>query len=194
MMLANRRVLQAAFLLIMIVGTAFLLLKPNMELPQAVIQSDLIIPTILFKTEEDMKLQTIIVQATVKKPLFDDSFSNVTGADHLIVPNYIHYVRFNKTEYSFVEYVCLRAAFRNQRPDTIYIHTDVEFSGKYWSWVQNEPELWDRIRIVPTELPMEVFGQKLSTGWRFFHGSDFVRLHAILECKMRYHFYICISP
>lgn len=179
MLIANRRILQTTFLLIMIVGTVFLLLKPGMDtVPQANIYSDKVLTTI--KAQEDEKLHTIVVDAAMKKPLFDESFNNVTGADHLIIPNLIHYVRFNKTEYSFVEYVCLRAAFRNQRPDFIYIHTDVsEFTGKYWNWVKNEPELWTRIRIIPTELPTEVFGQKLSTGWRFFHGSDFVRLHAI---------------
>jgi len=180
MLLPNRRVLQATFLLIMILGTAFLLLKPGMEtIPPGIVHPDANIQ-LTVKAQEDEKPHIIAVNETVQKPLFDESFNNVTGTDHLIVPNLIHYVRFNKTEYSFVEYVCLRAAFRNQRPDFIYIHTDVgEFTGKYWSWVKNEPELWTRIRIIPTELPIQVFGQQLSTGWRFFHGSDFVRLHAI---------------
>ena len=182
MPLAKRLVvLRATFLLIVILGTAVLLLKlsgmktilRSISYPDAVL--------IPLKAQEDEKLNTIAVNvAAVQKLLFDENFNNFTGADHLIVPNLIHYVRFNNTEYSFVEYLCLKAAFRNQRPDLIYIHTNVgEFAGKYWSWVKNEPELWTRIRIIPTELPMEVFGQMLSTEWRFFHGSDFVRLHAI---------------
>ena len=177
-LMANKRLLKNSFLFIMMVGTLYFFFKPGMDKHKAFNYPDAILMTP--KAQENHNRPTIVVNAAVKKPLFDKSFSNVTGANHLIIPNIIHYVRFNNAEYSFVEYVCLRAAFRNQRPDFIYIHTDVdEFTGKYWSWVKNEPELWTRIRIIPTECPMEVFGQELSTEWRFFHGSDFVRLHAI---------------
>lgn len=53
-------------------------------------------------------------------------FNNETGADRFIVPNIIHFIRFNKTEYSFIDYVVMKAAMRNHRPDYFYIHTDVE--------------------------------------------------------------------
>ena len=109
--------------------------------------------------------------------------NNETGSDRFIVPNIIHYVRFNKTEYTFVDYVCLKAAMRNHRPDNFYIHTDVgeSFSGKYWTWIRQDYELFSRIRLIPTELPFEIYGQKLSSKWRFWHGSDIVRIQVVMQ-------------
>ena len=63
-------------------------------------------------------------------------FNNETGADHFIVPNIVHYVRFRKKSGTFVQYICMHSAYIIQRPDFIFIHTDVdEFKGKYWNWV-----------------------------------------------------------
>ena len=102
---------------------------------------------------------------------------NETGADHFIVPNIIHFVRFNLSEYSFIDYVVMQAAMKNHRPDSIYIHTDNnKFSGKYWEQIQKDRELKRRIRILPLQLPTEVFGQKLSEDWQLYHGSDFERI------------------
>ena len=53
-------------------------------------------------------------------------FNNETGADRFIVPNIIHFIRFNQPEYSFIDYVVMKAAMRNHRPDYFYIHTDAE--------------------------------------------------------------------
>ena len=118
--------------------------------------------------------------AKTKSELFGN---NETGSDQLIVPNIIHYVRFNKAEYSFVDYVCLKAALRNHRPDQFYIHTDVgdSFTGKYWDWIKQDEELYSRIRIIQTELPLKIYGQKLSKQWRFWHGSDIVRIQVLMQ-------------
>ena len=119
--------------------------------------------------------------STFKEIIF--AFDNETGADRLIVPKIIHYIRFNKTEIPFHEYICLRAAYLHQKPETIYIHTDLpgpnHFSGKYWELVKKEPNLWTRTKIVKCELPFEIFGQQLSDGWRLFHGSDVARIRYI---------------
>ena len=110
-------------------------------------------------------------------------YDNETGADHLIVPNIIHFIHFNKTEYSFVDHVCLRADFRNHRPDYFYIQTDVgeQFHGKYWEWIQNDPELKERVVLVHIDPPSEIFGQKLSDGWRLYHGSDVARIRTMMK-------------
>ena len=64
-----------------------------------------------------------------------NGFDNVTGADRFIVPNIIHFIRFKQEGYSFIDYVVIKAAMRNQRPDYFYIHTDVpgpgNFTGRY---------------------------------------------------------------
>jgi mannosyltransferase OCH1-like enzyme len=31
------------------------------------------------------------------------------------------------------------------------------------------------------EAPSEIFGQKLSEGWRFYHGSDIGRIHVLMK-------------
>ena len=99
------------------------------------------------------------------------------------MPNIVHFIRFNKTEYSFTDYVCLKAAFRNQNPDYIYVHTNVgdQFSGKYWDWIQNNTKLKARIRVIPSEVPTKIYGQELSKGWQLHHGSDITRLRIIMQ-------------
>ena len=108
------------------------------------------------------------------------NFDNVTGSNDFIVPNIIHYLRFNKTSFSFVDYCCIRSAYINQRPDFIFFHTNVEsFNGSFWDRMQAEPGLAKRIRVLQAELPYEIFNQTLSQGWRLYHGSDIARLRII---------------
>ena len=112
-----------------------------------------------------------------------EGFNNETGGDVFFIPNIIHYIRFNKTEFSFVDYICIRSAYLHHHPDFIYFHTNVaNFSGKYWDRMTNELELYERIRILrDIDLPMEIFGQKLSEGWRLFHGSDIARIRLLMK-------------
>lgn len=109
-------------------------------------------------------------------------YDNETGADRFIVPNIIHFVRFNLSEYSFIDYIVLKAAMRNHRPDHFFIHTDTPvFTGKYWDLIQKDHELWSRIRIIERQLPDAVFGQQLSEDFKLFHGSDFERIQIMME-------------
>ncbi|XP_032799730.2 uncharacterized protein LOC116936631 [Daphnia magna] len=112
-----------------------------------------------------------------------ERFDNETGANKFIVPNIIHYIRLNKKSWSFVEYICLRSAYVNQRPDFIFIHTNIfdGFKGKYWKWIQEEPDLKLRLIVVPVQLPSEIFGQKLNPVWRIHHGSDLIRIQALMK-------------
>ena len=107
---------------------------------------------------------------------FDDSFDNYKGADRLIVPNIIHFIRYNKFELGFIDYVVLKAAMRNHRPDHFYFHTnilDVQYTGKYWDLVRNDKDLWSRIKVFFLDIPKTIFGQKLSEYWRVYHGGTF---------------------
>ena len=174
---------RAIFVLVML-GFFYFFLKQNWEL--ATLRS-LHEKVSIAEAKEQEKFKPIGLgrNTATKKPLFDDSFSNVTGADHMIIPNIIHFIHLNTTEYSFVDFICLKAAFRNHHPDAIFIHTNVgEFTGKYWNWVKSDLELWERIQLIPTELPMEVFGQKLSTEWQLPHASDWLRINILFQCKI----------
>ena len=110
---------------------------------------------------------------------FDNSFDNNTGADHFIVPNIIHFIRYNQFELNFVDYVVLKAALRNHNPDKFFIHTNilnVQYTGKYWNLVQNDLGLWSRIKVLFLQIPTTVFGRAVSKKWRLHHGSDIARL------------------
>ena len=109
-------------------------------------------------------------------------FNNQSGSSEFIVPNIVHYIRFNETIFSFVEYICIRSTFINHNPDFIYFHTDVaNFSGKYWDQMVNESELYAKIRIIPAELPADIFGQKLRGKFRLFHSSDILRIRLLMR-------------
>ena len=113
-----------------------------------------------------------------------EGFNNVTGAERLIVPNIIHFIRFGDFELKFIDYLVLLAAMRNHRPDKFYIHTnepDVQYTGKYWDWVQKDEELWTRIKVLYLEVPTEIFGQQLYEDWYNYHGSDIERIRVLMK-------------
>lgn len=69
-----------------------------------------------------------------------EGFNNESGTldGHYIVPNYVHFVKFGEAEFSFVHAVCVLAAFKNQRPERLYFHTDLDgFQGYYWEVMMN---------------------------------------------------------
>lgn len=117
------------------------------------------------------------------KTQFED-FDNVTGAGRFIVPNIIHFIYYNKTELKFVDYVVLRAAMRNHKPEKFFIHSNIpnlNLTGSHWDLVRQDHELWSRIKVKYLEAPDTIFGQTLSTGWRLHHGSDIGRIRLLME-------------
>ena len=106
-----------------------------------------------------------------------EGFNNTIGADRFIVPNIIHFIRFNQTEYSLIDYVVIKAAMRNHRPDFFYIHTDVigpgNFTGRYWELIKKDYEIWSRIRLFHLEAPSEIFGQNIKPGDYFIQSQNF---------------------
>ena len=112
---------------------------------------------------------TIKDEFGIREMSFGEGFSNVLGVDRFIVPNIIHFIRFNQTEYSLIDYVIIKAAMRNHRPEYFFIHTDVpgpgNFTGRYWSLIKEDYELWSRIRLLHLEAPSEIFGQQIKPSW-----------------------------
>ncbi|CAF0761589.1 unnamed protein product [Didymodactylos carnosus] len=109
-------------------------------------------------------------------------FDNVSGVNYYLVPNVIHIIRFNKKTFDFVDVVCLRAAYRAQKPDKFVIHTnEKEFEGKYWLKLQTWPDLFRRIEIKYRAPPTKIFGQSLSKDWQLHHGSDIERVRILIE-------------
>ncbi len=116
--------------------------------------------------------------------IFFKNFDNETGADHFIVPNIIHFIRFGNFSLSFVDYVVLKAAMRNHKPDKFFFHSDITNAtceGKYWDLVKNDTDLWSRIEVKYLKVRTETFGQKLGEDWRFYHGGDIGRIRVLMQ-------------
>ena len=115
------------------------------------------------------------------KPMNFDGFDNETGALDYIVPNLIHFIRLNLKEFSFTDIIIIRAAHLAQKPDAIYIHTNMKsFEGKYWNELQRKwPDTYQLIHLIPTEIPLTVFGRPISKDYKYQHASDFLRYHIL---------------
>lgn len=113
------------------------------------------------------------------------NFSNITGnpSGCYLVPNIVHFVRFGMKPITYVEMICILAAFKNQKPDTIFFHRDhnTSYTGRYWEILKNTKGFMDIVKFHYIPLPQEIFGQKLSTGWRYWHGSDIVRIQMLMK-------------
>ncbi|XP_054268627.1 uncharacterized protein LOC128990320 [Macrosteles quadrilineatus] len=111
-----------------------------------------------------------------------EGFNNESGtADgHYIVPNHVHFIRFGQPEFSFVHAICVMAAFKNQRPEKLYIHTDLDgFHGYYWEVMMNLTGFKDVLIINKMKVPTEIFGQQLRSKWKNYHGGDVARLEVL---------------
>jgi hypothetical protein len=118
---------------------------------------------------------------TVAQSAFN-GFNNETGTENgeYIVPNIVHFLFFGISELSFVDAVCVLAAFKNQHPETIYFHTDVEkFTGHYWEKLKSTPGL--TIKILKVTLPDKIFGQKFSTAYHRWHAGDVLRIKILMQ-------------
>ncbi|KAK2701633.1 hypothetical protein QYM36_019726 [Artemia franciscana] len=93
------------------------------------------------------------------------NISDPVPSGHVLVPNIIHYIRWNNPEYSFNDYVCFRSAYLNHKPNMFYIHTNTNFTGKYWNKVTEELKWTEKIKIVWLEPPTHIFGQKMDRGF-----------------------------
>ena len=122
----------------------------------------------------------IILNMDLPLNLNFEGFNNVTGTHNFIVPNIVHYIRFQQIRFTFVEYICLISVYTYHRPSLIIIHTDViqnggfkgickiyiflifikttYFLGKYWNWIKNHTGLYNCIRLMESEPPTEIFG------------------------------------
>uniref|UniRef100_A0A0A9YW01 Alpha-1,4-N-acetylglucosaminyltransferase n=1 Tax=Lygus hesperus TaxID=30085 RepID=A0A0A9YW01_LYGHE len=113
-----------------------------------------------------------------------EGFDNVSGtADGCyIVPNIIHFIRFDQPRFLFTDAVCVLAALKHQRPDKIYFHTDSKkFVGPYWDVIMSTPGAEGVIELKDMAIPDQVFGQNFNVGWRRWHASDVMRLKILMK-------------
>lgn len=89
-----------------------------------------------------------------------------------LVPNIVHFVKLGNDSLSFVEVVCMRAAWLQQKPDVFMIHCDncsMATNSPHWRHIKDIP----RLRVRHVERPEKIFGKKLSF---IQHASDIVRI------------------
>ncbi|XP_024085691.1 uncharacterized protein At4g19900-like [Cimex lectularius] len=113
-----------------------------------------------------------------------EGFDNETGTKNgcYIVPNYVHFIRFDQATFSFVDLVCVLAALKNQRPEKIFFHTNVPaFRGKYWEYLLGQKRFKDVLQLQFMEVPKHVFGQRFADGWVKFHAGDIARLKVLMK-------------
>lgn len=111
-----------------------------------------------------------------------EGFDNKTGTSNgsNIVPNHIHFLFFNASYIPYVHAVCVLAAFKNHRPEKIFFHTNVvQFTGKHWDKIQNT--LGSVLEVKNITLPTEIFGQKFSKNYHFWHAGDVTRIGILMK-------------
>nr|XP_018902535.1 PREDICTED: uncharacterized protein LOC109034058 isoform X2 [Bemisia tabaci] len=114
-------------------------------------------------------------------PFAASGLTNETGAPTPIVPNLVHFIVFQKPTVSFIHFVCVLAALRNQRPDKIYFHSNVQLSGPYWERLLKLKEFSERVVLRQIEMPKEIFNQTIREDYRIFHGGDIARIQVLMQ-------------
>jgi hypothetical protein len=111
-----------------------------------------------------------------------EGFDNVIGTPDgsYIVPNYVHFIFFEISYITYVTAVCVLAAFKNQKPDKIFFHTNVkEFTGPHWIKIRDT--LGSVLDVKHIEMPTTVFGQKFRREWLPWHSGDFTRIKILIQ-------------
>ncbi|KAJ9599989.1 hypothetical protein L9F63_009699 [Diploptera punctata] len=119
--------------------------------------------------------------AKVKDSIFE-GFDNLIGTKNSsnIVPNYVHFLFFGNPRISYVHSVCILAAFRNQKPERIYFHTNIkEFKGPHWIKIRDT--LGSVLHFANVTLPTEIFGHKFTRPYHVYHASDVTRIRILME-------------
>jgi hypothetical protein len=117
----------------------------------------------------------------IKGNIFE-GFDNETGTKDgsSIVPNYIHFLFFNASYIPYVHAVCVLAAFRNHRPEKIFLHTNVpEFTGMHWDKIRTT--LGSVLVVRNITLPTTIFGQNFSENYHLWHAGDVTRIYILMQ-------------
>lgn len=113
-----------------------------------------------------------------------EGFDNVSGTTNgcYIVPNIVHFIRFDQQKFTFIDNICVLAAFKNQKPERILFHTNLSnFTGKYWQVLLKVPGLKEKLFLKRMDVPESIFGQPLSRRFRNFHAGDVARLKVLMK-------------
>lgn len=112
-----------------------------------------------------------------------EGFNNETGlaSGEYLVPNFVHFLRFNEVEFDFVDFIVVLSALRHQKPERLFFHTNVRFRGELWDKLLVIPGFADIVEIVHVDLPSEIFGQPMDNGYRVWHAGDITRIRILMK-------------
>ena len=126
---------------------------------------------------------------------------NETGFPFDIVPNIVHYVRFENPYLDFITFISIKSVLINHKPEAIWIHCDFdELKGKYWDLIRNQTgnsnknlntvtqgkqtqtqtltQTQTQVIVKRIKRPFFVFGKKLSS---VYHSSDIARIEILMK-------------
>lgn len=130
-------------------------------------------------------LKTSTKQGTTTRQLdadiFDfEGFDNQNGTDHMIIPNIVHLLYLQTTNFTFYQMINIFSIYLIQKPDLIYIHCDnCSFHGERWDRIRAIDDLRERLVIHPIAFHETIFGIKY--GWVNHHRSDVLRLLVLMH-------------
>lgn len=113
------------------------------------------------------------------------NITNETGTLNgcYLVPNCVHFLRFGNPRLTFVEMICVLAAYKNQKPDKIIFHRNhnTTFTGPYWEVLSRLKAMINIVEFNYIEEPTEIFGQPIQRLMRKYHGSDITRIKILMK-------------
>uniref|UniRef100_A0A8D8WE05 Uncharacterized protein n=1 Tax=Cacopsylla melanoneura TaxID=428564 RepID=A0A8D8WE05_9HEMI len=64
-------------------------------------------------------------------------FNNYTGypSQCYLVPDLVHMIKFNQSEFNFIEMICIASILMNHKPRELWIHTNTEFGFQFGAWL-----------------------------------------------------------
>ena len=76
--------------------------------------------------------------------------------------------------------MCVLAAFKNQRPEKLFFHTNVkEFTGPHRIKIRDT--LGHVLHTRHVDMPTSIFGQKLSEEWLPWHAGDITKIRVLMQ-------------
>ncbi|KAJ9587787.1 hypothetical protein L9F63_018770 [Diploptera punctata] len=109
-----------------------------------------------------------------------DNFNNETGVKtgEYIIPNIVHFLFLeDHTNLSYVDAVCILAAFKNQKPDKIYIHTNSNrLEGPHWEKLETTQGL--NIELREVSFPTDTLRRNITNIW---YSRDIIKIYILME-------------
>ena len=104
-----------------------------------------------------------------------DGFNNVTGVNFDVIPPIFHLVRFNQTNFSVVDCLCLLSVLHRNPWASVWIHSQqAPDDDTFTSLAAKFPRLSHR----PCKAPTHTFGHKISS---VYHASDVFRIDVLTK-------------